>query len=313
MKSRILLSAAALAASALVLSGCASGSSADGAGSSTGAASASGDGVRVVASTNVYGSLAELVGGDFVDVTSIIDSPDKDPHEYQADAQNQLALSKAQIVIENGGGYDDFIDTMLSAAGNPDAVVLNASDLSGYDQEPAEGEFNEHVWYDFPTVSKVVDQLVAELSAADPAEASVFQANGESVQAQLATLESTEAELKTTAAGTGVAITEPVPLYLLEAIGLDNKTPDAFSEAIEEDTDVPAIVLQDTLALFDSKQVSLLVYNAQTGGPQTDALVEAADQNGIPVVAVTETLPDGDDYFSWMTANLDAIAEALAQ
>lgn len=310
MKSRFLLSTAALAASALVLSGCASGSSSDGSGSSTDAGDSA---VRVVASTNVYGSIAELVGGDFVEVTSLIDSPDQDPHEYQADARNQLALSKAQIVIENGGGYDDFIDTMLSAADNPDAVVLNAADLSGYDQEPAEGEFNEHVWYDFPTMDKVVDQLVTELSAADPAEASVFEANGASVKTQLDTLESTEAELKTTAAGTGVAITEPVPLYLLEAVGLDNKTPDAFSEAVEADTDAPAIVLQDTLALFDSKQVSLLVYNAQTGGSQTDALIEAADKNGIPTVAVTETLPDGDDYFTWMTANLDAIAEALAQ
>ncbi len=313
MKSRFLFSAAALAASALVLSGCAAGSSADAGADSTSDGASDSGGVRVVASTNVYGSIAELVGGDFVDVTSLIDSPDQDPHEYQADARNQLALSKAQIVIENGGGYDDFIDTMLAAADNPDAVVLNAADLSGYDQEPAEGEFNEHVWYDFPTVSKVVDQLVTELSAADPAEASVFQANGASVKTQLETLESTAEELKTTAAGTGVAITEPVPLYLLDSIGLDNKTPDAFSEAVEEDTDAPAIVLQDTLALFDSKQVALLVYNEQTGGPQTDALVEAAKKNGIPSVAVTETLPDGDDYFTWMTGNLDAIAEALAQ
>jgi zinc/manganese transport system substrate-binding protein len=303
---------AVLAASALALSGCASGSSAD-AGAGSSAAATDGGAIRIVASTNVYGNLAELVGGDLVQVTSIIDSPDKDPHEYQADAQNQLALSKAQIVIENGGGYDDFVDTMLSAAGNPDAVVLNASDLSGYDQEPADGEFNEHVWYDFPTVSTLVDQLATELAAAAPADAATFEANATEVQAKLTALEGSETELKATAEGKGVAITEPVPLYLLDAVGLVNKTPDAFSEAIEQDTDVPATVLQETLDLFSTKQIALLVYNEQTGGPQTDAVVQAADANGIPAVAVTETLPAGEDYFSWMQANLDAVAGALGQ
>ncbi len=297
-----------LAASAVLtlgLAGCSAGSSADTADAS--------EGVSIVASTNVYGSLAEAVGGEFADVTAIIDSPDKDPHEYQADGQNQLSLSKAQIVIENGGGYDDFVGTMLSAAKNSDATVLNVADLSGYDQNPADGEFNEHLWYDFPTMTKLVDALVAELSALDAGDASVFQANGESVKAQLATLEAAETDLEAKYAGTGVAVTEPVPLYLLEAAGLTNRTPDAFSEAIEEDTDVPPTVLQETLDLFDTHAVKLLVYNEQTGGPQTDAVIEAAKKNGIPVVGVTETLPDGVDYFGWMKANLDAVSTALAQ
>jgi zinc/manganese transport system substrate-binding protein len=296
--------AASAAALALGLAGCSSGTAAE-----TADASA----VRIVASTNVYGSLAEAVGGDFASVTSIIDSPDKDPHEYQADGQNQLSLSKAQIVIENGGGYDDFVDTMLSAADNSDATVLNVADLSGYDQEPASGEFNEHLWYDFPTMQKLVDSLVTELSALDAADASVFEANGASVKAQLATLEAAETDIEATYAGAGVAITEPVPLYLLEAAGLDDRTPDAFSEAIEEDTDVPPTVLQETLALFDSHAVKLLVYNEQTGGPQTDAVLEAAKKNDIPAVGVTETLPDGADYFGWMKSNLDAVSAALGQ
>ncbi|MGD8193678.1 metal ABC transporter substrate-binding protein [Herbiconiux sp. P18] len=295
---------------ALGLAGCSSGSTAaDPAGSS----SAASDGISIVASTNVYGSIAEAVAGDAATITSIIDDPDKDPHEYQADGQNQLSLSKAQIVIENGGGYDDFIDTMLSAADNPDAAVLNVAEISGYDQEPAEGEFNEHLWYDFPTVSKLVDQLVTELSALDAGDASVFEKNGESFKAELSDLESSEAAISSAHAGAGVAITEPVPLYLLDAAGLKNLTPDEFSEAIEEDTDVPPTVLQDTLALFDDKSVKVLVYNEQTEGPQTEAVLDAAKKNDIPVVPVTETLPDGDDYIGWMTANLDAVSAALGK
>ncbi|MCS5717391.1 zinc ABC transporter substrate-binding protein [Herbiconiux sp. CPCC 205763] len=307
MKRHVLSTALAASAAALALglAGCSAGTVAE-------TPDASG-GIRIVASTNVYGSLAEAVGGDFASVTSIIDSPDKDPHEYQADGQNQLSLSKAQVVIENGGGYDDFVDTMLSAADNSEATVLNVADISGYDQEPADGEFNEHLWYDFPTMQKLVDSLVTELSALDADDASVFQANGESVKAQLTSLEATETDIAAKYSRSGVAITEPVPLYLLDAAGLENRTPDAFSEAIEEDTDVPPTVLQETLALFDSHAVKLLVYNEQTGGAQTDAVTEAAKKNDIPAVGVTETLPDGVDYFGWMKSNLDAVSAALAQ
>lgn len=304
MTSRLLPVLASSAVLALGLAGCSSGSSAD-------TTADSSDGISIVASTNVYGSIAEAVAGDAATVTSIIDSPDKDPHEYQADGQNQLSLSKAQIVIENGGGYDDFVDTMLSAAENSDATVLNVTDISGYDTEPAEGEFNEHLWYDFPTMQKLVDQLVSELSALDEGSASAFSANGEELKQQLATLESGEADIASAHQGAGVAITEPVPLYLLDAAGLANKTPDEFSEAIEEDTDVPPLVLNETLALFDDKSIDVLVYNEQTGGPQTDAVLEAAEKNGIPAVPVTETLPDGVDYVEWMTANLKAVSDAL--
>jgi zinc/manganese transport system substrate-binding protein len=108
-----------------------------------------------------------------------------------------------------------------------------------------------------------------------------------------------------------VAITEPVPLYLLEAAGLVNKTPETFSAAIEEDTDVPPAVLKETEDLFDTKQVKLLAYNQQTTGPQTEAVLAAAKRNNIRVVPVTETLPTDQSYLSWMQANLRAVSSAL--
>jgi zinc/manganese transport system substrate-binding protein len=272
--------------------------------------SASGGTVAVVASTDVYGDLVKQVGGDAVEVTSIIDDPTQDPHEYTANARTQLALSKAQLVVENGGGYDDFVDTMLSATTAKPRVV-NVADVSGYDQDPAEGEFNEHLWYDVPTMVKLTDQLQQDLSALAPDQASTFQANAAALTGRLQGLEKTEATLAEKHRGTGVAITEPVPLYLLDASGLVDKTPEAFSEAVEEGTDVPAAVLQQTLALFSGKQVGLLAYNEQTTGPQTEAVLAAAKQNGVPVVGMTETLPDGKDYVGWMQANLDAVGSAL--
>lgn len=265
----------------------------------------------MVASTNVYGSIATAIGGDHVKVTSIITSPDRDPHEYEADVQNQLALSQADVVIENGAGYDDFVDTMLTASPRDGRVVVDVADVSGYDQEPATGGFNEHVWYDFPTVLKLVDQLSADFAAADPAHAADYTANATSYRQSLQKLIATEAMIKKTHPGAGVAITEPVPLYLLQASGLVNRTPPEFSEAIEEETDVPPAVLAQTIALFTDHKVDLLAYNEQTVGPETEKVLAAAKAADVAVVPVTETLPEGQDYLSWMTANLAAVQQAL--
>ena len=276
---------------------------------STGA-DASGDeaGLSVVASTNVYGSIASSIAGDAAEVTSIIDDPSADPHSFEADTRTQLALSRATIVVENGGGYDDFVDTMLAAADNSDVTVVNAVDVSGKDTS---GEFNEHVWYDLGTVRLVAQSIESALAEASPDDAATFEANLATFEAGLDTLQQTiEADAATTT-GVPVAITEPVPGYLLDALGADDRTPAEFSEAIEEETDVPVDVLAGTLALFTGKQVRALVYNEQTTGPQTEQVLTAARDNGVVDVPVTETLPEGEDYTTWMTENVDAIATAL--
>jgi zinc/manganese transport system substrate-binding protein len=268
--------------------------------------------VAVVASTNVWGDIARRIGGDRVDVTSVISDPDQDPHSYEADPQNQLALSKAKVVVENGGGYDDFVDRMLKSGHNDTVEVVNAVEVSGR-TAPKSGELNEHVWYDFPAVAKVADRISAALAKADPGDATAFEKNAAAFKARLAPLEAKEAQIKKAHGGEGVAITEPVPLYMTEASGLVNRTPAQFSEAIEEGDDVSPRVLQESLALFSGKKVKALVYNEQTSGPQTEKAEAAAKAAGIPVVPVTETLPKGKDYLGWMTDNVDALASALAK
>ncbi|MDF3146727.1 MULTISPECIES: zinc ABC transporter substrate-binding protein [unclassified Streptomyces] len=295
----------------VLLAGCGS-SSDSGSGTDASHSPAAASVIPVVASTNVYGDMAEQIGGGKVEVTSIISDPDQDPHSYEANTQNQLALSKAKVVIENGGGYDDFIDRMLKTSGDSSAEVINAVKVSGKGA-PAGGELNEHVWYDFPTVAKLADRIAAALTKADPDDAATFTAKAKAFKAKLKPLEQKEARIKTAHGGEAVAITEPVPLYMIEASGLKNATPEEFSEAIEEGDDVSPRTLQQTLALFTGKKVKALVYNEQTSGPQTEKAEQAAKAAGIPVVPVTETLPKGKDYLGWMTANVDALANALAK
>jgi zinc/manganese transport system substrate-binding protein len=291
-----------------LIAGSSSDSKSDGSSASDSASSSK---IAVVASTNVWGDVVEQVGGDHVDVTSIISDPAQDPHSYEADTQNQLTLSKAKVVVENGGGYDDFVDRMLKSS-NSSAEVINAVKVSGK-TAPKGGDLNEHVWYDFPTVAKIADSISTALGKADPGDAATFTKNAEAFKSKLTPLESKEAQIKKEHSGAGIGITEPVPLYMTEASGLVNKTPEEFSKAIEEGSDVSPKVLQETLALYSGKQVKALVYNAQTSGPQTVKVEDAAKAAGVPTVPVTETLPKGKDYLGWMTSNVDALASARAK
>ena len=269
--------------------------------------------LSIVASTDVYGSIASAIGGDLVDITSILDDPSQDPHSFEANARVQLELSKADIVIENGGGYDGFVDSMLSGAGNPNAVVLTVTDISGVDQHPATGEFNEHLWYSLDAVGKLSSRLEAALVAAEPASAETFAANAAAFRAGLDVLGVNVAALKEHSHGMGVIVTEPVPLYLLTEAGFDNVTPPAFSASVEEGTDVAPAVLQETLGLIRDGTARLVVYNSQTSGAETNAVREAAQELAIPVFGVTETLPAGETgYLHWMQTIIQSLQETLA-
>lgn len=288
--------------------------------------------LSVVASTDVYGSIAEAVGGDLVTVTSIISGAAQDPHSYEASAQDSLALSKADVVIENGGGYDPFIDQLIEASGSQARVLTAVADEEHEAEHGAEEEadhegeadheaeddghghiegFNEHVWYDLGAAEEVAEHLGELLGEIDTANAATYTANAEAFIAEIDALEDRAESLATSIGGQGVAVTEPVPLYLLEEVGLVNHTPEAFTEAIEEGADVPPVALQETLDVIASGEIALLAYNSQTASGETERVREAAEAAGIPVVDFTETLPDGQDYLSWMTANLDAIEAAL--
>ena len=293
--------------------------------------------IRIVASTNVYGSIAEAIGGELVTVTSLIDTAAQDPHSFEASVQDQLAISKAALIIENGGGYDPFIDTLLSASSS-EAPVVNASEASGLlegdahehdddastsstdsaaeEEEGHEGHdhiegFNEHVWYSFHGVEHVAEEIAHQLSELDADNAATYEANFTAFTGEIEALEARAEALHADTEGMGAAITEPVPLYLLEAAGFTNRTPEEFSEAIEEGTDVAPAVLAQTLALFGSGSVSLLAYNSQTASNETEEVRAAAEENGVAVVEFTETMPDGADYVSWMTDNLSAISAAV--
>lgn len=282
-------------------------------GCATSAASEDTAAVTVVTSTSVYADLASSIGGSDVSVTALVASAGQDPHSYEGDARDLLAVSRADVVIKNGGGYDDFMDRFLDSVGDNDEApsVITAVDAAA-PAESADGAANEHVWYDVAAMRRLCAEIAATLGRADAAHADDYKTRARDMSTELAALEQREFQLEKQFAGTAVGITEPIPLYLLEAVGLRDITPAAFTQAVEEGEDVPVSVLDDTLDLYREHQVAALVYNEQTTSATTEQVKQAADDAGIPVVAVTETLPAGSTYRSWMSANLDALAKALA-
>jgi zinc/manganese transport system substrate-binding protein len=266
--------------------------------------------IPVVASTDVWGDIAAAVGGDAVRVTSVISEPSQDPHSFEASSSTLLALSRARLVVENGGGYDDFLQQMGDSGGS-DAAVVTAVTVAG---EPTlrSGEPNEHLWYDLRSVRKVADEIAARLGEIEPSEADGFTARAARFGARVEALQAQEAALRAQVSGKRIAVTEPVPLFLTEACGLVDATPPEFSQAVEEGDDVSPAVLQETLDLVSTGSVDALVSNQQTSGPVTERVTAAAKGAGVPVVPVTETLPEGRSYLSWMRDNLDHLRTALA-
>ena len=271
-----------------------------------------GDGtVEVVASTGVYGDIVSSIGGDKVRVNSIITRTSQDPHSYEVTSQDKLAVSKAELVLENGGGYDDFIDRLAEETGLERRNVMNASELSGLENAGQAG-FNEHVWYSLPAMARLADAVAARLGELEPSSAETFRTNASAFKESLGGLEAKLATGKASAGQGAAAVTEPVPLYLLDAAGLENETPEEYMEAIESGADVPPAVLKSAVDLVRSGRIKLLAYNPQTEGPQTLALRDAAAAAGVPVLNFSETLPEGKTYLQWMTDNVDGIARTLS-
>jgi len=261
----------------------------------------------VVAAENVYGNIASQLGGRLVDVTSIITSPTADPHLYQPTAQNAAEVGGAKVVIENGLGYDAFMDKLLSSTDTSNRTTITVADvlhISGADANP-------HLWYDVPKLPDVARAFSNALIAAGPGHRSYFLERLRRFDRSLLPLQEAIARIKTNAAGAPVAYSEPVPGYLLEAAGLTVRTPDAFARAIEEGNDPSPQSVSEMEALFTNHRVRLLLYNSQATSPITARLRTLASSNGIPVVAVTETLPIGLSFQEWQLRQADAIARAL--
>jgi zinc/manganese transport system substrate-binding protein len=270
--------------------------------------------IAAVGAENEYANVIEQIGGRYVKVTAIESNPNTDPHTFEASPSIARAVSAASLLIENGVGYDTYMEKIESASGgtgsNSSRKVINVQRLLGLpDSTP-----NPHLWYKPETMPAVAKALVSDLSALAPAHAAYFQENAREFDAALKPWYAAIAKFKAAYPNTPVATTEPVGDYMLEAAGTRNMTPFALQAAIMNGTD-PApqsVTLQNSL--FSGHKVKVFVYNQQVTDSLTNSFRELALEEGIPVVGVYETMPvPGYDYQSWMLAEVRALEKAVKE
>jgi len=296
---RIALLAAGAAVTASALSAC-----------SIGASAAGTDPGKIVAvgAENEYADVIGQIGGQYVQVSAIMSNPNTDPHTFEASPAVAREISAAQLIVQNGVSYDTFMSTIESAApGN--SKVIDVQKLLGLpDSTP-----NPHLWYNPATMPKVADAVAADLAAIQPAHAAYFRANAKSFVASLDSWNSAIAAFKKAYAGVPVATTEPVADYMLQAVGADNLTPWTFQADIMNGVDPSPQNVALQKALFTDHKVKVFLYNQQVTDPLTESLITLANQNGIPVVGVYETMPTpGYDYQTWMLTEVQDLRKAVA-
>ncbi len=263
--------------------------------------------IQIVAAENFWGSLMQQLGGTHVNVTSIVTDPNADPHEYESSAADAREIANANIVIVNGVGYDDWALKLISANSNHNQTVLDVAENLGIPNGS-----NPHLWYNPVYVNVTVKQMYLDLVKVDPADASYYRQRYENVTASLAQVDGRMTEIRQQFAGTKVASTESIFVYLANATGLDLVSPPAFMDAVAEGVDPPAQSVSEFQNQLESGNVSVLVYNEQTVTPLTQQMKQIATQHNVTIVGVTETIQPSDVPFQvWMNAELLQLQNAL--
>ena len=262
--------------------------------------------LKLVAAENFYGDIARQIGGDAVEVVSIMSNPDQDPHLFETTPGVVRQIAAAQIVIVNGADYDPWMDKLLAAAPRPGRLVINVAQLTG-----AKTGGNPHLWYDPKTMPLVANAVNAALAKADSAHSKDYDARLKATLAALDRIAQRAAQLRAKWAGTPVTATEPVFGLMAEALGLVMRN-QSLQLAMMNDTEPTA---KDIAAFEDDlkqHKVKAMLYNKQVSEKLTDRLLDIAKQAKVPVVAVTETQPPGTSFEDWMLSQLDALDKALA-
>ncbi len=276
--------------------------------SASGSSDSTGGKIVAVGAENEYANVLAQVGGKYVQVSAIMSNPATDPHTFEASASVARLVSAAQLVVQNGVGYDGFMNIIENAAPNSSRKVIVVQDVLGL---PASTP-NPHLWYQPGTMPAVANAIAADLATLQPAHASYFKANAAAFTGSLTAWDHAIAAFKATYPLAPVATTEPVADYMLQAIGADNLTPFAFQADIMNGTDPSAQNVAVERSLFTQHKVKVLLYNQQVTNSLTESFITLARANGIPVVGVYETMPvPGYDYQSWMLAEVQDLRNAV--
>ena len=285
---------------AVLFSGCSSGGTSS-AGGTAGV-------IKAIGAENEYANVLSQIGGHYVQVSSILDNPNTDPHTFEASPSVAEAVSGAELIVQNGVGYDDFMNKIESASPNSKRKVIVAQHVLHLPDDTP----NPHLWYNPVTMPAVAKVMAQDLTDLDPSHASYFQSRLRAFNTSLQPWLAAIATFKQTHPSTPVAVTEPVADYMLQAMGMDIVTPFSFQADIMNGVDPSPEDITLENGYFTKHQAKLFCYNQQVVDSLTTSIRQTAIASGVPVVGVYETMPTpGYNYQSWMMAEIHAIEAAV--
>jgi zinc/manganese transport system substrate-binding protein len=263
--------------------------------------------LSAVAAENFYGDVVRQIGGDRVEVVSILSNPDQDPHLFETTPTIIRQVAAAQIVVFNGADYDAWMDKLLNAAPRAERTVVAVAKLVN-----KKAGDNPHLWYEPTTMPMVARALADVFSRADPAHAADYTGQLQTFIASLDRINSKIAEIRAKYAGVAVTATEPVFNYMASALGLKMRN-DHFQMAVMNDTEPSAHEIAAFERDLKEHKVKVLIYNKQASTKLTQRMLDLARRSDVAVVGVTETEPAGLSYQDWMLTQLDDLQKALAK
>ncbi|MEJ6400019.1 zinc ABC transporter substrate-binding protein [Nicoliella sp. Es01] len=253
-------------------------------------------GIHVVSSVNFYGDAARAVLGNHGTVTSIITKSTTDPHDYQPSAQTAKDVAKADFAIYNGLGYDSWMKKLLTNASD-DMKSVNVGSLMG----KKTGD-NPHIWYSSKTMPKLVNELAKQFGEKDPKHRAEFKKNAakyiKSLEANNKLIDQIK---KNNTKNKMVGVSEPVFDYSLQEMGY-KVADNGYAKSVENGTDPSPSDIKEIQDDIKNKKIAFFVDNSQASDKVVENLVKMANQHKIPVLKVTETMPNGMDYQEWMAS-----------
>ena len=268
--------------------------------------------LRVVATTTQVADLAANVGGDRVQVTSLL-KPGIDAHDYEPSPADIDALARADLVLQNGVGLEEWLGDTIESSGF-DGPVVDAS--QGVRLRQVEGEADPHIWQDPGNAQRMAANIERGLAAAEPADATAFAANLAAYTKELEALDA-EVERQIDSLANKKLVTNHdafgyyIDRYGLELVGSVIPSFDSSAELSGRD-------IRDLVARVKATGVKAIF--SETSLPPR-AAETIGREAGVKVVVGTDALygdalgppgSDGDTYLKMIRHNTATIVENLS-
>ncbi len=263
--------------------------------------------ISAVGAESQYANVISQIGGRYVSVSAIMSDPNTDPHSFEASPGVAQTISTAKLIVQNGLGYDPFMNRLEAASPNATRRVISVQRLLRLPDSTR----NPHLWYSPRIVAIVATAVARDLASLQPRHARYFRQQLKRFNRSLDAVYRTLASLRSRFAATPVSSSEPVANYLLQAAGTRNLTTWTLQADIMNGVDPAPQDLTAEDNLLQARRVKAFVYNRQVTDTVTQSFLQQALQHNIPVVAVYETMPQGYSYQSWMLAELHALQRAI--